>query len=218
MTTLAQLKTSVDSWLARDDVAVSGSDFAQILLVAESQIATDVRLVIQETSASLVFTGREADLPADFLEVRNPFIDDTVRKFEYKTPQALREGANWSTGRVGSFYTLEGNPTVATDARVKMVISAPATVAAPLTVDVNYIARLPALVNDPDTNWLLTNHYDCYLYAVLRAAAEYVDDHVLEDRYQAKYDRVIDKIRTHENRKRYGAMPKQSYGTPRAVI
>ena len=63
MTTLSQLQTSVDSWLARDDVAVSGSDWPQILLLAESDIARDVRCAVQETTTTLNFTGRSVDLP-----------------------------------------------------------------------------------------------------------------------------------------------------------
>lgn len=218
MSTLGQLKTSVDAWLSRDDVAVTGTDFPQILLIAESDIARDVVALVQETSATVNFTGRSSDLPADFLNVRNPFIDDDIRKFEYKTPQAIREGASWNDGRVGAFYTLEGNPAVAGDERIQMTISGPASVASPLDVIVNYYARFAALVNDADTNWLLTNHFDVYLYATLRAACEYIQEDVLEDRYMAKYTRAYEKQNKHENRKRIAAVPKQAYAGPRAVI
>jgi len=220
MTTLSQLKVSVDNWLARDDVAVAGNDFGQILLIAESVLARDLRLNIQEATATLNITGRSIDLPSDFLEMRNPFIDDNVRRFEYMTPQAIRESRSWTDGRAGSFYTLEGNNNSPVDssATMQLTIAGPASVSTPVVVQINYWARLPALVNDPDTNWLLINHYDVYLYAVLRAAAEYIQEDVLEDRYQAKYISVVTDQTRHENRKRYGAMPKQSYGNPRAVV
>ena len=228
MTTLSQLKTSVDAWLARDDVAVSGADFPQILLIAESNIARDLRLVTREAVATLNFTGRSADLPADYIEARNPFIDDNIRRFEYQTPQAIRESSAWNGGlgggggggslepnRPGMFYTIEGN--AATDA-IQMTIAPPASATTPLDVEIRYWARALALVNDPDTNWLLANHFDIYLYATLRAAAEYIQEDVLEDRYQAKYDRAIAAQNLTENRKRYTAAPKQAYGNPRGVI
>lgn len=218
MTTLAQLKTSVDSWLSRDDVAVSGADFPQILLLAESDIARDLRTIVQETSTDLIFTGRSAKLPADFLEVRNPFIDDNIRKFEYLTPQVIRESAAWNDGRAGAFYTLEGGGGISPDDRVQMIIAGPASATSPLTVIVNYYKRFAGLVNAADTNWLLQNHYDIYLYACLRAASEYIGEDILEDRYLAKYERAVAKQAKHENRKRYGAMPKQTYGNPRAVV
>lgn len=219
MSTLGILKSSVDAWLIRDDVAVTGSDFPQILLLAESDIARDVRCVVQEKTVTLNFTGRSADLPADFLCERNPFIDDNVRKIAYMTPKAIREAGPWQNGRSGAFYTLEGGGgTPGTDDRVQMIIAAAASVADPLAIDVNYYARFPALTSDPDTNWLLTNHFDVYLYATLRAAAEYIQEDVLEDRYMGKYERAVAKLSTHENRKRFSAIPKQPYNSPRAIV
>jgi hypothetical protein len=136
------------------------------------------------------------------------------------TPKAIRQSNAWAAGRgrVGSFYTLEGNPTVVGDERVKMVIAAPASVTTPLSVDVNYYARFGGLVLDADTNWLLVNHFDVYLYAALRASCEYIQEDILEDRYASKYDRAIEKQSKHENRKRFAAMPKQQYSSPRAII
>ena len=214
--------------MIRDDVAVSGSDFAQILLNAESEISRAYRFVIQEQSTTLNFTGRSADLPADFLEVRNPFIDDNVRKFEYQTPQAIRESSAWENGRVGSFYTLEGGGGTAPDDRVQMTIAGPASASSPLDVDINYWAKLAALVNDPDTNWVLQNHYDVYLFETLYQAAIYIQETEMAKGYDLMLDNPVEvpgqplgirqRQARHENRKRYGAMPKQAYGNPRGVV
>ncbi len=221
MTTLSRLKTSVDSWLSRDDVAVSGSDFPEILLIAESEIAREIRCLVQEVSDTLNFTGRSADLPGDFLEVRNPFIDDNIRKFEFKTPQALREARSWNDGRVGAFYTLEGGSRdliFTGDDRVQMTIAGPASSSSPLDVIVNYYRRFPALVKDTDTNWLLQNHYDIYLYATLRASCEYIQEDTLENRYAGKFQTAKESMNKHENRKRWAAVPKQTYANPRGVV
>lgn len=217
MTTLAQLKTSVDAWLIRDDVAVSGSDFNQILLNAESEIALEYRFIVQEQSTTLNFTGRSADLPADFLEARNPFIDDNVRRFEYKTPQAIRESSTWETGRTNA-YSLEGGGGTAPDDRVRMIIAGPASASSPLDVEVNYYARFAALVNDPDTNWLLQNHFNVYLFECLMQAAIYIQEGELTAKYAEMCMSLRTRMAKHENRKRFGAMPKQSYGSPRAVV
>ena len=220
MSTLGQLKTSVDGWLARDDVAVTGSDWPQILLIAESNIAMDVRCLVQEVSTTLNFTGRSVDLPADFLEVRNPFIDDDFGKFDYKTPKAIREARSWNDGRVGAFYTLEGSEDIGGlgDDRIKMTIAGPASASDPVDVEVNYYRRFPALAQDTDTNWLLINHFDVYLFASLLAAAEYLQEADLTQLYQARYDGSVYKLSKHENRKRLGAVPKRQSGFPRAVV
>jgi hypothetical protein len=218
MTTFLILKQSVDSWLLRDDVAVSNSEFSTVMLLAEAEIATDLRCVVQETSVDLVFTGRSEDLPADYLVERNPFIDDNIRKIAYMTPKQLRETGPWQTGRSGSFYTLEGGGGTPPDDRVQMTIAAAASVADPLTITVNYYKRFAALVNDGDTNWLLQNHFNVYLYATLRASAEYIQEDMLEDRFKGKYEEAKEKLVKHENRKRYGVIPKQSYGSPRGIV
>lgn len=221
MTTYAELKGQVDSWLARDDIAVSNSDFPFIMKIAESMISRDIKCIVQEVSTTLTFTGRSQDLPADFLEVRNPFIDDNTRKFEYKTPQAIREDSSWQNGRVGSFYTLEGSvdsDLSAADDRVKMTISAPASASDPLSIDVNYYRRFPALTDDSDTNWLLNNHFDIYLYCTLCAACKYTQEYAKADQYYSMYIDAKDAQNRAENRKRFAAVPKQSYANPRGVV
>lgn len=221
MTTLSQLQTSVDAWLVRDDVAVTGSDWPQILLIAESCISRDFRFAIQEATTTLNITGQSIDLPSDFLEPRNPFIDDNVRRIEYMTPQAIRESSAWQNGRAGSFYTIEGNnatPLVGGSEALQLTIAGPGSVSTPVVLEINYWAKFPALVNPTDTNWVLQNHYDIYLYECLRVACEYIQEHELEDRYIAKVEMLKDQQAKHENRKRYGAMPKQAYGNPRGVV
>lgn len=219
MTTLATLQASVDAWLIRDDVAVTGTDWPVILLLAEAQIAREVRCGVQEQTTTLNFTGRSADLPANYLEVRNPFIDDTTRQIDYMTPKAIRQSSAWQNGRVGAFYTIEGGGgTPGTDDRMQVTIAGPASVASPLSMDVNYYARFDPLVNGGDTNWLLTNHFDVYLYATLRAAAEYIQEDVLEDRFSAKFIGAVESLNIHENRKRFGAMPKHASNSPRTVV
>ena len=218
MSTFLILKQSVDSWLLRDDVAVSNSEFSTIMLLAESEIATDVRCVVQETSTDLVFTGRAEDLPADYLVERNPFIDDNVRKIAYMTPKQIRESGPWQTGRTGAFYTLEGGGGTSPDDRVQMIIAAPASASTPLTITVNYYKRFAALTQDADTNWLLQNHFNVYLYAALRASAEYIQEDTLEDCYLGKYAAAIEKLTKPEHRKRFGVIPKQAYGSPRGIV
>lgn len=214
MTTRAQLRTSVDNLLIRNDVAAS-ADFDEMLLVAEAEISRRIRAAVQEQSTDLVFTGREQDLPADFLEIRDVFNDDTTRKINYMTPKVLRESSAWNDGRVGSFYTVQADLDTGLN---RIVIAGPASASSPLTLTVDYYARYPALVGSTDTNWLLTNHFDAYLYATTRAAAEFIQEDALEDRFAGKFDKVVEELSRHENRKRWNAAPKQPYGSPRTIV
>jgi hypothetical protein len=220
MSTIQQLQASVDSWLARDDVAATGSDFEQILDIAESSIARHYRFGVQEQTATLNFTGRFADLPADFLEIRNPFIDDNIRKLEYRTPQAIRESAQWQNGRTAAFYTVEGGGGTAPDLRMRVTIAGPASVSTPLNMDVNYYARFAALDTavPTGTNWLLQNHFDVYLYEVLYAALVFLQEPEMASAVLVMCQQLRDELGKHENRKRFTAAPKQAYGNPRGVV
>lgn len=222
MTTRLRLQQVVDAWLARDDVAVTGADFDIILALAESEIATEVRCVVQEQVVTVNFTGYSADLPYNYNGLRNIFnAASPSDKIEYMTPEAIRQSPGWVNGRVGSFYTIEGGDQTAGDERVQLTISGPASASAPLNLEVLYWARFAALTNDSDTNWLLANHFNVYLYATLRAAAEYAEagqNETLEDRYKAKFDDAVTRLNKNENRKRFGANAKQASSPPRSVI
>ena len=204
--------------MIRDDVAVTGSDFPQILLNAESQIARNYKFIVQEAEVTINLTSKRGDLPADYLALRNPFIDNNVRKFEYKTPQAIREAGSWDSGRTTAFFTIEGGGGTSPDDRAQIVVNTNPTVSDPVDVEILYWARFPALVNDPDTNWLLQNHYDVYLYETLMAAAVYIQETELAMRYRGMCQELRDELRIQENRKRYAAVPKQAYGNPRGVV
>lgn len=220
MSTLGQLKTDVDNWLARDDVAVSGSSFPSILLLAEAEIARDIRTVVQEQRTTLSIGSRYTDLPADFLAVRQIFIDDNngQRFFEYQTPETLREGNTWLNGRTPSFYSLEGDEDTGGIGDVRLVLAPEPDASSPVDVELLYWARFPALVNDPDTNWLLQNYYDVYLWQTLKQAAIFIQETELAQGYAANYMDARENVRVTENRKRYGASSKQAYGSPRAII
>lgn len=216
MTTRLILAQSVDAWLARDDVAVTGGEFARILLIAEANISRKIRCRMQQTSTTISFTGRSAALPENFIEHRNAFIDSaTDRRMTYKPPDDFRTQLGYNDNRSGMSYTIEGDSDTE---RMNMLIAGPASVSAPLDVELLYWKRFAALTASGDTNWLLVNHFDAYLYATLRAAAEYIQEDTLEDRYQAKFDRVCDELRVDGVRAQIGAVPKVSHGNPRGIV
>lgn len=221
MTTISELQTSVDEWLVRDDVAVTGTQFDKILLIAESSIARNYRFAVQEAQTTVNITGRSADLPADFLEIRNPFIDDNVRRLEYKTPQAIRESGDWD-GQSGQTraYTVEGNGGTPPDNRMQITIAQAASGSAPVDLVLNYYSRFAGLDTGipADTNWLLQNHYDVYLYETLYAAAVYIQETELANSYWQTCQLLRQQFTKHENRKRFGAEPKQRYGNPRMIV
>lgn len=228
MSTYGQLKTDVDNWLARDDVAVSGSSFPSITLLAEAEIARDIRTVTQEQRTALV-TGatRFLNLPSDLLELRQIFIDtqNGRRALEYRTPEVIRTENAWvnnsasvNDGAIG-FYSIEGDDVANAPASVqRLVLSPPPDAASPQSIEILYFSRWPALTADPDTNWLMQNHYDIYLWQLLKQAAAFIQEIELATKYGGAYDTARFALSQHENRRRFRGSAKVAYGNPRMVI
>lgn len=202
MTDRAQLVVDVDEWLARDDVS-SGSNFDSILRMAEARIARHIRTLIQQMYVQISFDAREENLPSDFLELRaEPTLADApnpaASKIYYQTPDVLRGDEAYQNASRTIFYSIESDGT-----NHIMLISPPGSASTPTLVDVQYIARFPALVNPTDTNWLLTNHYDIYLFATLHQAAVYLQEEQLKISYATDYGAAKDELARSENRKRW---------------
>ena len=178
LTTYSGLKTSIAAWLKRSDLTAIIPDFVSL---AEARIARDLRLRKQITSASLPTTAgsNTLTLPSNFLEAENVSLGTSpqtqltyvnIEHLDSQYPYGQNNGAP-------VVYTFEGDN----------ILLGP-TPDAVYTVSLMYYARLTALANDTDTNWLLTNHPSIYLYAALAEAQPYImaDDRVAlwEQKYQ----------------------------------
>ena len=216
MTTRAELIADLDIWLARDDLSSGGSEDT-LLRIAQANIDRVIRPRTQKVNGTLVCSSRSTALPAGFQALRSLTLQsDLDRTVEYLTPERIREAPIWNnqggglTDNTATAYTIEGD----------VITLAPApTAGAPVTLDIVYFARFDTLTNPSDTNWLLTNHYDAYLWAILNAAAIFLEDTELQIKYTGLFDAVVNDIRTNERRARFPAGGGLiSTGHPRAVV
>lgn len=177
LSTYAELKTSVASWLHRDDLADLIPDF---IALAEARIARDFRLRVQiATSAiSTVAASQTVTLPAGFLEFENLSVSSSIeRQLSYVTPEQLdaRFPSGSNTG-IPAVYTIIG----------EQIYFGP-TPDAVYTVNAIYYKRFDALANDADTNWLLTYHPSIYLFAACAEAAPWMLDDARIQVWEQKY-------------------------------
>jgi hypothetical protein len=205
MTNYAQLQADIAEWTARDDL---GSKPQAFIRIAEASIGRKVRVLEQETDTTLTLNdGNDfaADLPTGYLGFKHVF-DSASRNptTVYIPPQAFHELRNTprdaftSPHGSGLHYTIEGN-------KLKGLASTGS--AAEVTLDVCYIQRFAALSDANTTNWLLTYHYDIYLFAALREAWDYIDETEQVAKYQGRFDRAIGELDEQEVRKRIPAGP-----------
>ena len=201
--TRADLFSDLDDWLNRSDL----SSVSTILRVAQSMIDRTVRTRSQEFTVELTpNSDGSVDLPADFQVLRGLDVDGDEKFLSYVTLDTFRK-VNRLDGSVRRDYTVEG----------EKLLFKPG-LAAGQAATLSYSRRLPRLVNDADTNWLLTNAYDIYLWACFRTAAVYEQDQALEQVYDNRYREALDELNISENRSRFPAIAITELDPRRRVV
>ena len=165
ITNYGTLKTAIADTLNRDDLT---SVIPQFVSLAQAQFNRKIRSHRQITRGSLTIDTQFEALPADWLETiritmdANPIrvltqisMDDLTR---YRTATDNNTDAPVYFAHNGTDIELFPTPSTS------------------YTGQITYYAKITALVFDGDTNWLLTNHPDVYLYGALIHSAPYLQD------------------------------------------
>ena len=196
LTTYSDLKTSVANYLARSDLTSQIPDFIQL---AEIRLRRELRIRQMLSSTNLTTTGGvgTVNLPSDFLEVKNIFVDgDPTYTLEYLTPSSLeRNGRTYEAGRP-TRYTVQAST-------LKFSPEPDTTYTIPLL----YYAA-PAFLSDSNTsNVFMANCPDLLLYGSLAEAEPYLMNDARLAVWQAMYDRGLLALRESDDRGEYSASP-----------
>lgn len=193
MTTLAILKADVAGWLLRDDLTPAIPTFIRL---AESDIRRDLRIRQMIRTYTLTISAQSQALPEDFMEMERVKLDSsTAKPMAYMPPSALFSSSAYHDGGEPAFWTIEGDN----------LITAPDATGYDLLL--SYYKAFSALTNDSDTNWLLTNAYDTYLYGSLMHAAPYIKEDGRVALWQAGYSGAITKLNKAERRSMFAGSP-----------
>jgi len=191
LTDYATLKAGVISFTGRDDLSPL---FDTLLALGESAMYNNeskpLRVSSLESSTSLVTVGgtNAVALPTDYIALRSLKMTDGGEECEltYNSPSALQIG----TGGQPQYYTINGT-NITFDAIPDGVYT--------LTLD--YYARPAALDSTNDTNAILTNYPDIYMYACMFSVYDYTTEPQMSENY---YNKMVRSIR--------GAMKADSKG------
>lgn len=154
LATLNDLKTSIATWMARSDMGVQADDF---ITLAEARLNRELDPVELDATISAVPSSREIDVAAQSVETPLAlFLNDPAigneRPVQQQAPGTF------------PFITDNGAPWIWSLDGTKIVFDRPAYQA--YTFRFRFTQRF-RLSNAAPTNWLLTNHPDVYLSAVL---------------------------------------------------
>ncbi len=160
--TYKDIKDLVAFYAHRNDL---GQYFDSIFVMATDFIAQRVRLNAMESIITLNTVNGVVDLPSDFVEARN--VSRIAGAQRYGLALHTVRGFdrfNINASGVPRAYALIAN---------QLHISPPSD---SIDIELTYYARPAALVNDNDTNTVLTKHSALYLYAALTYAASAIQD------------------------------------------
>ena len=163
ITNYGQLKTAAANWLDRTDLEDRIPEF---VTMAEAQFNREIRQPQMITrDDSFTIDGQYEAMPTDALEIQRIVLDQTpMITLQYITPNEISEKRSGLTGTGRPiYYSIVGE-------NMEFV----RTPDSAYTASIMYYKRITALSADGDTNWLLTNHPDIYLYGTLLQSAPFL--------------------------------------------
>jgi len=194
ITNYGTLKTAIADTLDRQDLTAAIPSFVRL---AEAQFNRRIRSHRQIARGSLTIDTQFEALPADWLETiritmdANPIrvltqtsLDDLTR---YRTATDNTPNAPVYFAHTGTDIELFPTPSTS------------------YTAQITYYAKIATLSADGDTNWLLANHPDAYLYGALSHSAPYLKDDTRLAVWSALLGQAISEIEEENAAARFGS-------------
>jgi hypothetical protein len=183
MTTFATLKTDVAALYPHSDYTTALQNTFNRL--CEAEIRRRVRVRAMETlDDAFAVSDFETALPSGFISMRSVSLNQANhRNLDYLPPARIRSAPVWDSSGDPIAYSLEGDN----------ILIAPQP-AAGTTLTLVYFKMFAALSADADTNWLLANAYDVYLYGNLKHAAIWALDPQAATGYEALFSKAVEDV------------------------
>lgn len=166
ITNYGELKSAVSDFLNRSDL---DSVIPTFIDFSEAEFNRTLRVRQMVSRAEAVIDARFSAVPADFVEAKDLVIvtGTPVTPLQFVTQQEMAQIRNEELTAAGKplYFSVVGGqfefaPTPDNEYSLEM----------------SYYANIDALSADGDTNWLLTDYPDIYLYTALTHSAPYLKD------------------------------------------
>lgn len=192
ITTYTELKSAISDFLNRDDLDTVIPTFIDL---AEARLNREVRHWRMEDRAVATLDAQYTALPTNFLEpIRMSLTSGDTSTMEVVGVQEmsdLRARALNTSGKP-RYYTI-------LDQSIEVYPSPDGE----YSLEMVYFETLPAL-STSDTNWLLTNYPDAYLYGALLHSAPYLQDDARMQVWDALYQTAVSAINLDGERAKTG--------------
>lgn len=193
VSTQAELCSEVLDWYPHANL--TAAKVAELIVLAEAMINRDARTIEQETKVTNVSISAEyVNVPTGFRQVKSFETTNGGRRYALKLlPDELATDYYPDSG-IPLYYSIVSGQFRFT----------PAPAATQTSVLVYYAVLTALGVTAGNTNWLLTNHPDIYLYCVLGHAAAYLKDPESAQGYFSIYGGLVESLNRSSGRNRWG--------------
>jgi|DEB0MinimDraft_3_1074331.scaffolds.fasta_scaffold33417_3 hypothetical protein len=199
LSNFGELKTSIAAELTRTGDTAFVAKVPDFVRLFEVNFQRDTTHRLQQTTdtLSLAASGESVALPSDYVSAEAVILESSPKvTLENKTIRDLfNEYPSTATARPAAYAILGST----------MYLRPPSDAAYSITLFYN--AGLTALSDDTDTNWLLTNYPDIYLYGSLVHSAPYLEDDGRLQVWLGLYDRAIAALKGESARAVYSGAP-----------
>lgn len=187
--TYGDLKTAIANQLNRSDLTTAIVDFVAL---AEADIRRDIRIQDMESLATGTLTGETLAFPTRFVLARRLAIAGDV--YTYETPEVYQIESDAGNTSL-KIYTIIG-----TNFYILGGTSGDA-------YSLIYLASFAAFSSNGDTNALLTNHPDVYLYGACKHGAIYLRDDTDAAKYAGAYQAAVTRINARDAQRKTSGSP-----------
>ena len=166
VTNYGELKSTIADFLNRSDLT---SVIPTFIDFAEAEFNRNLRVRQMVLRAEAQIDARFSAVPADFIEAKDLVIVTTnpVTPLEFITQQEMAQerSTTYTAAATPKYFSVVGG-------QFEFV----PTPDQQYSLEMSYFAKIDALSDDADTNWLLTDYPDIYLYTSLMHSAPYLKD------------------------------------------
>ncbi|TXH55203.1 MAG: hypothetical protein E6Q97_09295 [Desulfurellales bacterium] len=181
------LKAAVSAWMLRtnSDSVVTQAQIGNYVGLCESELNRELRIRELEDTEAVTTVPAQAwvELPAGFKKIGSLEFDDKPFDMDFLTRRQLKEQYGGQSGRPRAF-TVYGN----------RIYFGPTPDAA-YTMTLDFYTAITALSESQQTNDILTNFPDIYLYGALKHAYFQVKDTENADAVGQNYNAIIDRVK-----------------------
>lgn len=201
------LSAELALWLNRQDLTSRIPTFIRLLeaKVERSQRTWQMVTRAYATTLSSVTDGSVSEylpLPSDYLQLVRARVVGT------STPQLPL-----TYGSMADIDRLQSDTSPTTPTRYNIVGKSLRLGPFPDTayqIEIVYYAKLPRLASNNQTNWLLADHPDIYLYGSLDAASKYLKDDDRVALWKSEADSMLEDLRVANERAEKSGQPMQA--------